>query len=140
MAKASIENIMSDEIIYIHEDALVGQAAHILLRFRINGILIMEKGSKDRVVGVFTTTDLLAFLDKALSHSGRRKAELKRIAAMPVSTVMKRNVIKIQVNDRIEKLLAVIHRKGVHTIPVYDGDKLVGVIGRHDLLNAAFNF
>ncbi|MFA5088704.1 MAG: CBS domain-containing protein [Candidatus Omnitrophota bacterium] len=35
------------------------------------------------------------------------------------------------------KVIAIMHKENVHTIPVYDKTKLVGVIGRHDVLNAA---
>ncbi|MEI8176502.1 MAG: CBS domain-containing protein [Candidatus Omnitrophota bacterium] len=138
MAIISIGNIMSEDIVSIHKDAMVGQAAHILLRFRINGILVISKTNKNKILGVFTTTDLLRYLEKTLSQPGRRAAELARIARLPVTALMKKEVISVSINDRFGKLLALIHRKGIHTVPVYDGDKLVGVVGRHDVLNAAF--
>jgi len=33
-----------------------------------------------------------------------------------------------------------MHKKNVHTIPVFDKDRLVGVVGRHDILNITFHY
>ena len=143
-------------------------AAHILLRFQINGLLIVKKNDSNNVIGILTTTDLLGLLNKALSRHVHKTLpskelggsisvdktpplkelggsipldkmrELDKIAKLPVVDVASRNVLKIQKNTKLKKVIAIMHRRNMHTIPVYGGTKLLGVIGRHDILNAAF--
>lgn len=138
MLKVLLSDIMSDNVVTIKEDTLVGQAAHLMLRFRINGVLIVKKNNKNKVIGVITTTDLLRLLNQALSAPRQRMAQLRRIANTPVGHVVSKYVLKVQKTTKIEKVVAVMHKRNMHTIPVYDDDKLVGIVGRHDILNVAF--
>jgi len=138
MLRATIEDIMTEHIVKIKADATINQAAHILLRFRINGLLVVDENDEDKVVGVISTTDLLRLLDMALSRKIHRKEGLDKMSKMPVMKIARTRVLRIQKKTKIEKLVALMDRKKMYTVPVYDGDKLVGVIGRHDILNAAF--
>lgn len=138
MLKATVGDIMSEHIVKITDKYTVMQAAHLLLRFQINGVLVVRDGKPDDVIGILTTTDLLRLLDKVLSTHGHKIAELDKMAKMIVGDVLSTNVLKMQKDTRLEKAIAIMHRENKHTIPVYDGEKLVGVIGRHDILNAAF--
>ena len=138
MLRVKLADIMSDDVVTIKEDTTVGQAAHLMLRYRINGVLIVKKNNKRRVIGVITTTDLLRLLNEALSSRGHRMAYLRRIAERPVTEVSTKFVLKVQRNSKIEKVVAIMHKRNMHTIPIYDGDNLVGIVGRHDILNVAF--
>jgi len=138
MLKASIEDIMTEDIVTLGEGASVTHAAHTLLRFQINGLLMVSEQDHNKVTGILTTTDLLRLLDKALLEHGRTLLVLDTIGKLPIKDVASKNVIKVQRDAKLGKVIAIMHKKNVHTIPVYDGEKLVGVIGRHDILNAAF--
>lgn len=138
MLKTTVENIMTENIVKLGKEATVMDAAHILLRFQINGLLVLEKKDSDKVVGILTTTDLLRLLNKALSKHAHKMSELDKIGRLQLKNVVSGNVVKVQKNINLAKVIAIMHRKNVHTIPVYDGKKLVGIIGRHDILNVAF--
>jgi len=138
MLKVSLEDIMTENVVRLKETATVGQAAHILLRFRINGVIIVSSGNKDKVVGIITTTDLLKLLDAALAKHGHRIDALKEVSNIPVKIVSSSTVKAVQKNTKLEKIIALMHRHNIHTIPVFDKDELVGVVGRHDILNAAY--
>ena len=137
MLKVKVEDLMSENIVKIKESASIKDAAHILLRFQINGLVVTAEDNDD-AVGVITTTDLLRLLDRALSRSIQKMAALEQIANLRVGAVASRNIIKIQKNTKIERVVNLMHKKNVHTIPVYDGKKLVGIVGKHDIINAAF--
>lgn len=138
MLKVTLEDIMSEDIVTISEHATLGQAAHLLLRFRINGILVVKKNDKKKIVGILTTTDLLKLLDYAFSGHAFSVSRLNVLSQLSVGSVSNKEVLKIQKDTDIKKVIKIMHKKNVHTIPVYDGDKLVGVIGKHDILNVAF--
>lgn len=137
MIKGSVESIMTDKVVKIKDNATIKQVAHILLRFRINGLLVISSKTNE-IIGVITTTDLLRLLDKALSRSKNRLERLKEVGNIPVMSVANRSIVGVQKHDKIKKAVVIMHKKSVHTLPVYDGDRLVGVIGRHDVLNLAF--
>src|SRR5262245_44603879 len=137
MLNVPIENIMSEQPIKVKEDTKLGSVSHLLLRYRINGILVVKNGDEHGLVGIFTTTDLLNLVDKALAKKHQRMTELKKVSMIPVGQVASRSIISLQKTDTVAKAVAVMHKKNVHTIPIFDKDRLVGVIGKHDILNMA---
>lgn len=139
MKKILLEDIMCEHPINVTDDVRVGMVAHLLLRYRINGILVVKKEDKNQLAGIFTTTDLLKLLARALSNGKQKLQELKKVSDLPVGDVASKKIITLSKDTKITKAIAVMHKKNVHTLPVYDNGKLVGVVGRHDILNAAFS-
>ena len=137
MKKALLEEIMCEHPVKVTDDVQIGAVAHLLLRYRINGILVVKKGEENKLVGILTTTDLLRLLDHALSNGKQRLKELKKISELPVGRIAAKKIITLAKHDKIVKAIAIMHKKNVHTLPIYDNGKLVGVVGRHDILNIA---
>jgi CBS domain-containing protein len=139
LRNVSLADIMSDHPITVKEDFSAGAVAHLLLRYRINGILVVSATDPKKVVGIFTTTDALRIIDAAFEGGAHKIEELERLAAIPVGEVATRDIVSLKKDTKLTKAIAVMHKKNVHTIPIYDGETLVGVVGRHDLLNAALS-
>ncbi|MCK4519820.1 MAG: CBS domain-containing protein [Candidatus Omnitrophica bacterium] len=140
MLKISLEDIMCEHPITVKEDVSVGEVAHLLLRYRINGILIVKKDDKNKLIGIFTTADLLNLIDKVFSKGVRRADAFKKISKQLVGKLASKRIVSFQKGVKLVKAIAVMHKKNVHTIPVFDKDKLVGVVGKHDLINATFHY
>jgi CBS domain-containing protein len=139
MIKALIADIMSDMPIKVKESANIADVAHLLLRHRINGILVVKKDDEHALVGVLTTTDLLRLVDAALRRGTKNRLRaLKKINQMKAGDIATKKVFSVQKSDSVLKVTALMHRRRVHTIPIYDKDKLVGILGKHDILNIAF--
>ncbi len=139
MDNVLLEHIMADHPIKVKDNVPVGVVSHLLLRYRINGILIVKADDETKLVGVITTTDLLNLIDKALNKGTQRIRELKRISALPVGKITSKKVITLQKNDSVLKAIALMHHKNIHTLPIFDKEKLVGVVGKHDILNIALS-
>ncbi len=139
MHNIEIHEIMCDHPIKIKENISIGNVAHLLFRYQINGILVIGADDGEKLVGIFTTTDLLNLMAKAVSEGKHRIDELSEISKKPVGEHVSRNIISLQRTDKVAKAIATMHRKNVHTIPIFDGEKLVGVLGRHDVLNIALS-
>lgn len=133
------EDIMCTNPITVRESLTVGDVTHLLLRYRINGILVVSDDDPRKLVGIYTTTDSLRLLDKAFDSGSQKLEELKKISQIKVGEVCSRDVKSMKVSDKATKAIAMMHRENVHTIPVFDHDELVGVLGRHDLLNLALS-
>jgi len=52
----------------------------------------------------------------------------------PVSYVMTRDVVTVQVGDRMSRVRGLMMEKGCHHMPILDGDDLVGIISARDLV------
>lgn len=139
MLHVKVGDIMSEHVITIPETATVAQAAHILLRFRINGVLIVSSEDKNRVLGIVSTTHLMKLLDRALSKHGHREAALDKLADMPALDVADKNIVTATRDERVARLIPIMQKNDVFTIPVYEGDILAGVVGGHDIFNVAFS-
>ncbi|OGX08761.1 MAG: hypothetical protein A2Z88_00845 [Omnitrophica WOR_2 bacterium GWA2_47_8] len=132
-----IENIMCDHPIKVRESILIGSVAHLLLRHQINGILVVKDNDENKLVGVLTTTDLLRLVNAALCRRTQRLKAIKKVGLMKAGQVASKKVFSLNKHDNIMKAVVLMHRKNIHTIPVYDKGKLVGIIGKHDILNIA---
>ncbi len=140
MLKMSLEDIMCEHPITVKEDVTVGNVTHLLFRYRIHGILVVENDDKHKLIGIFTTTDLLRLIDEALSKGGHREDALKEIAKQSVGDLASKCIVSFQKDTKITKAIAIMHKKNVHTIPVFDNEKLVGVVGSHDILNITLHY
>ncbi|MFH0754271.1 MAG: CBS domain-containing protein [Candidatus Omnitrophota bacterium] len=137
MLNLPVSDIMNDHPIKVKADVSIRNLAHLMLRYRINGILVVAPDDESRVVGIFTTHDFLNLMDMGLTGSHRVQA-LNRIAEQPVSGFVNSQFVRLQHTDTAAKAVAMMHKQNALTIPVYEGDKLVGVVGRHDVINIAF--
>jgi predicted transcriptional regulator len=138
MLNVLVQDIMTENPITVKESVRVGDVAHLLMRYRINGMLIVKDDDPNQVIGIFTTTDLLRLLDQAFMQKTKKIDALDNVSDRPVGHEASYDIISIQKDIKITKVIAIMHKKNVHTIPVFDQDKLVGIVGRHDILNAAF--
>jgi predicted transcriptional regulator len=133
-----VSEIMNDHPIRVRSDVSIRNVAHLLLRYRINGILVVNPDDPGQVLGVFTTSDLLAIIHEVLTIGAHKIGALNAVADHPVSEFLADEFIKLQKSDSAAKAIGLLHKTEALTIPIYDGDKLVGVLGRHDLINIAF--
>jgi predicted transcriptional regulator len=138
MLKLPVKDIMNDHPIKVKADVSIRNVAHLLLRYRINGILVVDPQDPTTLLGVFTTADLVDLMNMALSSGAKKMKALGVVADQPVGTFVNRQFLKMQHTDSTAKAIGLMHNNDVLTIPVYDGDKLVGIIGRHDVINIAF--
>lgn len=138
MLNLPVSDIMNDHPIKVKADVSVKNVAHLLLRSRINGILVMAVNDPEKLIGVFTMRDLLHLLGGALSRRSQKMQALKEVGSQPIGKFVKEGLLILQASDNAAKAVGLMHKKNAVTIPVFDGGKLVGVVGRHDIVNVAF--
>lgn len=141
-------DIMTTEVIAIGPEAAVTKAAGLLETHRISGLPVVDQDG--RLVGVITQSDLIqqardlelppaiSLMDLRIfletpSHFQRR---LEKMLGGTVRQVMSDKPISISPETPISKIAGLMERKKVHTLPVLEGERLVGVIGKIDLIRA----
>ena len=60
--------------------------------------------------------------------------EVEKIAATKVAEAMTADPVTIDPETDIEKVAALMVEKNYHTLPVIDAGKLVGILGKEDVL------
>ena len=139
-------DIMTGDPVTVSPETEVTQAARLLLEKGINGVPVVAEGG--RLVGVLCQSDLIVqqkklpipslftFLDGLIQLSSMKQVEreVKKIAAVTVADAMTPNPVSVGPDTGIETIAALMVDNSFHTIPVVDEGRLVGVIGKADIL------
>ncbi len=137
---------MTREVISISPEADITEAVKILLDKGMNGLPVVDAAGN--LVGILCQSDLVrmqkslpipslfTLLDGffPLSSSALLEAEVKRIAAAKVSDAMSTKVVTVPPEMTIDEIAALMVDKKFHTLPVTDNGKLVGVVGKKDVI------
>jgi len=141
-----VKDIMTREIITVSPETEIVNAAKILLEKRINGLPVID--AFGRLVGVLCQSDLVAqqmsipipsvftLLDGyiPLTIIKRIDKEVEKIAALTVKQAMTPNPVTVGPETGIEDVAKLMVDKKYHTLPVMEGDKVVGIVGKKDVL------
>ena len=140
------KDIMTSEVITVNESATVRELATLLLMNSISGAPVVN--DKGGVVGVVTESDLIfqnkkvhlptavAILDAFLflERPDKMEKELKKIAGSKVGDICSHDLVCVNPETGLEELATLMAEKKIHTLPVMKGGKLVGVIGKSDII------
>ncbi len=138
--------IMTSDSITLSPETEVTQAARLLLDKGINGVPVVD--DEGRLVGVLCQSDLIAqqkklpipslftFLDGLIPLTSMKQVEreVKKIAAVTVADAMTESPVTVAPDTTIETVAALMVDNNFHTVPVLAGGRLVGVIGKEDIL------
>ncbi len=139
-------DIMTREVITIRPEASVEDLAKLLETHRISGVPVLDPNGV--LVGVVTQSDLvqrsrdldlppaLNILDLHLfletpSHFQKR---LEKLLGNKVRDVMTEDPVTLAPDTPVQEIARVMSSKAVHTLPVLEGGKLVGIVGKLDLI------
>ena len=141
-----VKNIMTREIITVSPETEIVHAIKLLLENRINGVPVTDETGK--LVGILCQSDLIAqqkklpipsfftILDGLIPMTSMKQIEkqVQKITAATVAQAMTKNPVTVQPDTSIEEVAALMVDNNFHTIPVMDGGKLVGILGKEDIL------
>jgi CBS-domain-containing membrane protein len=140
------KDIMNREVITVRPDTEITKAAGILLEKKINGLPVVD--DKGELVGILCQSDLIAqqkkmpipslftFLDGliALTSMKQIEKEVRKIAAIVVSDAMTADPVTVAPDTGIDTVAALMVDNSFHTLPVVEDGRLVGIIGKADIL------
>ena len=141
-------DIMTREVITVAPEDSVSNAAGLLETHRISGMPVVNQ--EGQVVGVITQSDLiqrardlelpptisLFDLKLILETPSQFRRRLEKMLGVMVQQVMTPKPLTIAPETPVPEIAAFMARKKVHTLPVVEGGRLVGVIGKIDLIRA----
>lgn len=133
------KDIMARFAITTKENETVMNLAHVMLRFKISGVPVIDRNGE--VCGIITATDLFKLM-KEITNDLDSKNELKfeQYKNLSVSNIMKRDVITISEETSLYEMIKIMCERNIHTLPVMVLSKkeIIGVIGRRDIINSFY--
>jgi len=142
----SAKDIMTRKLITVSPETEITQAARLLLENRINGVPVVDEAG--RLVGILCQSDLISqqkkmpipslftFLDGYISLASTKQIEkqARKIAAITVAHAMTPDPVVVGPETSIQTVAALMVDKNFHTLPVVEEGKLVGIVGKEDVL------
>ena len=140
------KDVMTRDVISVTPKTGVTDIARLLLEKRFNGVPVVNQNGD--LVGVISQSDLIAEQKKLPIPSvfaildafipiyppSKIAKEVQKIAAMNASEAMTANPVTVSPEAGIDEIASIMVNKSIYTIPVLEGGKLVGIIGKEDIL------
>jgi CBS domain-containing protein len=140
-----VRDIMTTNPITVAPETEILQATKIILEKDINGLPVLDG---EKLVGIICQSDLIVQQKKfpipslftlldgifPLTSMKHIEKETKKIAATTVAQAMTTDPLTIEPEMTIEEVATIMVNKKFHTLPVVEGGKLVGVVGKKDIL------
>jgi CBS domain-containing protein len=146
-SEPSVKDIMKTDVVTIGPEATVEELAHLLAKEHLGGVPVAD--GNGQLIGIVTEGDLVAldtdlhfpfyiqFLDSYIYLESRHKFEerLRKAVGAFVKDVMTDEVHTVTPDDSVRQVATLMSRHKINRIPVVDADgKLVGIVGRHEVL------
>ncbi|MCK5070124.1 MAG: CBS domain-containing protein [Desulfocapsa sp.] len=139
-------DIMTTKIISVTENTPVAELAKLLTDNHISGAPVRD--AEGNVTAVVTESDLIdqskklhiptviTILDSVfyLENPDKMEAEMKKIAATKVSEICSGVPKTISPETGLDEIATIMAEGNIHTLPVLDNGKLVGIIGKKDII------
>lgn len=141
-----VRDIMTTDLITVQPDMDISSATKILFDNRINGVPVVDDSGV--LVGILCQSDLITqqkklpiptiftFLDGLIRLTSVKQIEkqVSKIAALTVSEAMTPKPVTVRPDTGLESVAALMVDSNFHTLPVVEDSRLVGIIGKEDVL------
>lgn len=116
-------DLMTTEVFSLQQGLSVQDASQALRQAGHQSACVLDEAGA--LVGLVSRTDLEKALDHNLGHA-------------PATSVMTHKVVRVSPAHTSAEVRRIVVERGVGTIPVMDGERLVGIISRSDLLRELY--
>jgi CBS domain-containing protein len=138
---------MTKDVITVRPGTTVEELARILMKHQISGAPVIDEQGNLR--GIATENDLISknsrlhiptilrLFDAYIPlGTSKLEKEIKRIAASTVDEICTKEVITVDEDASVEYIATVMTEKKIHLLPVLREGRLIGIIGKKDLIKS----
>lgn len=142
-----VGDVMKTDVVTVGPNATVQELARLFHKHEITGAPVVD--SEGHLLGIVTEGDLIeqdadlhfpstfAFFDGMLQIGEKRfEEELRRVTGSTVKDLMTTDVITLDTEAPVRKAATIMADKHINRIPIVYEGKLVGIIGRNEVLKA----
>lgn len=140
------KDIMNTNVVTVSKDTSVDALGRLFIEKNISGAPVLDEENK--IFGIVTENDLInqnkrihiptmlrlfdAFIP--LEGFGSVEKEIRRMSASKVSEICSRDVITVSPDTTMQDMATIMAEKSVHLLPVLSAGKIVGIIGKIDII------
>lgn len=142
------KDIMTKAVITVTTEMTVEELARLFIKNDISGAPVVD--GEGNLKGIITENDLIkmeqrlhiptviTIFDAVIYLGGSKKFEedMRRMAAIKVDDLYKKDAVTVLESATIEDVATIMSEKRVHHLPVIKKGKLVGIIGKKDIVRA----
>lgn len=146
-----VKDIMTRNVITVTADTDIKDLAKILTENRISGAPVLD--DEGNIIGLVSESDLVmlqknlhiptvvAIFDAVIYLESLKhfEGELKKMASTKVGDIYSSEFTAVTPETLISEVATIMDEKRLGTIPVIAGGKLVGVIGKVDIVRSIIN-
>jgi CBS domain-containing protein len=140
------KDIMSSPVITVNINMDLKELAKTLTDNGISGAPVIDNDG--RIIGVVTENDLIdqrkkvhiptvmAILDSFVFLESPTKLEkdIKKMAGTKVEDIYSKELSSVTPDTPLDELATLMAEQKIHTLPVMEGEQLLGVIGKTDII------
>ena len=141
-------DIMTTNVVTVKKDQPISDLSKLFIENHFNGVPVLDDAGK--VIGVVTQGDLIeqnkklhiptviALFDAVLFLESEKKFEsdVKKLTGSKIEDIYHKKPITVSPDTDLSEITTIMAEKDVHTLPVLEDDKLVGIIGKKDVIRA----
>lgn len=140
------KDIMTDQVVTVSTSTPIKELSDLFIKHKVNGFPVLDED--DLLIGIVTEKNLIeqsknlhiptviALFDAVIYLESGKKFEedVKRFNATRVEDIYTSNVVTVSPDIGIHEIAALMADKSVHSIPVVDGKKILGIVGKLDII------
>lgn len=121
--RGTVQDYMTSNVVVAQADDPVQRIHALMLESGYTAFPVMRK---KKLVGIISRRDLIT--------KGRVRTAITQAASMPVSELMENNVVTTAPDELVNTAAQLLIDHDISRLPVMDGGRVVGILGRHDAL------
>lgn len=140
------KDIMNTGVVTVSPEMTIEELGRLFIEKGISGAPVVD--GEGRLFGIVTENDLIKQNKRfhiptlirlfdaivPLQTFGSVEEEIRRMSASKVSEICTRAVITVDPETTLPDIATIMSEKGVHLLPVLSEGKLVGIIGKMDVI------
>jgi len=139
------KDIMTEEVITVKPETTIEELARLLMKRQISGAPVVD--DKGKIVGIVTENDLISknsrlhiptilrLFDAYIPlGTSKMESDIRKMAASTVEDICTKEIITVDEEASVEYIATIMTEKRIHILPVLKEGKLVGIIGKKDLI------
>lgn len=141
-------DIMTKDVKSVKKETTIRELAELFSTHRIGTAPVVDDAGN--LIGVVTETDLVeqnkslhiptvvSIFDWVIYLESDRKfeEELKKVTAQVVGDIYTSEVVTVSPDTPVHRVADIMTTRKIHTVPVVQGTKLVGVVSRIDVIRS----
>lgn len=140
------KDIMTRDVVTVTPATTIEELARLLTEHRISGVPVVDDSGD--LIGIVTEYDLVSRNKRLhiptifrlfdayimLERPGVMEEEIKKMAAVTVADIYMKDVMTVTGDSSLEEIATIMSEKKTNLLPVVEGRRVLGIIGRIDLI------